>query len=92
MLRMRLRKRLLTQLRPDPTLSHERESLTGFCPAGETDVLGYGDSCVGYRRRGLGRKASRLRLRVLRESIPCNGAHVLFILRSRSRAPITVFT
>jgi len=31
------------------------------CPAGETGVLGYGDTVVRYRRRILGRKSSRLR-------------------------------
>jgi len=35
---------LVTRPRQDPTLANEREILGGFCAAGETGVLGYGDS------------------------------------------------
>jgi hypothetical protein len=37
---------LVAQPHQDPTLSQKREILGGFCPAGETGVLGYGDSFV----------------------------------------------
>jgi len=54
---------LVTQPRQGPAPSQEPEILAGFCPAGETGVLGYGDAFVRYRRRLLRRKASRLRCR-----------------------------
>src|SRR5207249_10519080 len=59
----RLNPALVTQPRQGPALSQEPEILAGFCPAGETGVLGYGDAFVRYRRRLLRRKASRLRCR-----------------------------
>ncbi len=37
---------LVTQPWQDPTLSQEPEILSGFCAAGETGVLAYGDSSL----------------------------------------------